>query len=397
MDIDRDTEEMLIRVLTQMKEDRYKYELKREARLWGNIQGPPVLKDLLSNYTKDELSEIRQNLELKGLSTLKKQELINALQTGIINSAHSIFNLFDDFRYKLVKTIARNDGFTAKFDLEPEQIDYFRSRGIIFTGSLNGKKVLAMPPEIVSEFKNIDNSYFRQNIKRNTEWIRLVQGILFYYGTLNFVDLVKITERTTNKEITNIPEMIDILLDAMEFYEEIRFDVHGFSHYRVFDSDMVLQEHNKRPGVAYYPFTYEQFYKAGMPGYVDKNYAFRQFSHFLVDYYDIDIDEAEAVVEECVYAVRIGEPVGSIIEFLQGQFEMDDEETLKEFVEQVNFLSNNTRQWFLKGYSPEELSRKDNKRVIPFPGNRDKINAAVGRNDPCPCGSGKKYKKCCGK
>ena len=23
--------------------------------------------------------------------------------------------------------------------------------------------------------------------------------------------------------------------------------------------------------------------------------------------------------------------------------------------------------------------------------------AKVGRNDPCPCGSGKKYKKCCGK
>jgi len=23
-------------------------------------------------------------------------------------------------------------------------------------------------------------------------------------------------------------------------------------------------------------------------------------------------------------------------------------------------------------------------------------NPKVGRNDPCPCGSGKKYKKCCG-
>ena len=23
--------------------------------------------------------------------------------------------------------------------------------------------------------------------------------------------------------------------------------------------------------------------------------------------------------------------------------------------------------------------------------------APVGRNDPCPCGSGKKYKKCCGR
>lgn len=23
--------------------------------------------------------------------------------------------------------------------------------------------------------------------------------------------------------------------------------------------------------------------------------------------------------------------------------------------------------------------------------------ASVGRNDPCPCGSGRKYKKCCGR
>lgn len=25
-----------------------------------------------------------------------------------------------------------------------------------------------------------------------------------------------------------------------------------------------------------------------------------------------------------------------------------------------------------------------------------RVSARVGRNDPCPCGSGKKYKKCCG-
>lgn len=28
---------------------------------------------------------------------------------------------------------------------------------------------------------------------------------------------------------------------------------------------------------------------------------------------------------------------------------------------------------------------------------RNDGEAKVGRNDPCPCGSGKKYKKCCGK
>lgn len=28
---------------------------------------------------------------------------------------------------------------------------------------------------------------------------------------------------------------------------------------------------------------------------------------------------------------------------------------------------------------------------------RERRVIKVGRNDPCPCGSGKKYKKCCGK
>ncbi|MBP3584155.1 MAG: SEC-C domain-containing protein, partial [Peptococcaceae bacterium] len=32
------------------------------------------------------------------------------------------------------------------------------------------------------------------------------------------------------------------------------------------------------------------------------------------------------------------------------------------------------------------------------PAKQPKVNKdKVGRNDPCPCGSGKKYKHCCGK
>ncbi len=37
----------------------------------------------------------------------------------------------------------------------------------------------------------------------------------------------------------------------------------------------------------------------------------------------------------------------------------------------------------------------DGELVKPKPIQRDP--AKVGRNDPCPCGSGKKYKKCCGR
>lgn len=34
-----------------------------------------------------------------------------------------------------------------------------------------------------------------------------------------------------------------------------------------------------------------------------------------------------------------------------------------------------------------------NPEIIPFPAG----NNRVGRNDPCPCGSGRKYKRCCGR
>lgn len=36
-------------------------------------------------------------------------------------------------------------------------------------------------------------------------------------------------------------------------------------------------------------------------------------------------------------------------------------------------------------------------RVVPHPPRGPAGAAPVGRNDPCPCGSGKKYKKCCGR
>jgi preprotein translocase subunit SecA len=56
--------------------------------------------------------------------------------------------------------------------------------------------------------------------------------------------------------------------------------------------------------------------------------------------------------------------------------------------------------------SEQEAPRVRPQRVVQFSGPSLEAAAAVatairkgekiGRNDPCPCGSGKKYKKCCG-
>lgn len=48
-------------------------------------------------------------------------------------------------------------------------------------------------------------------------------------------------------------------------------------------------------------------------------------------------------------------------------------------------------QW--DGILPQE---KRNEITKQFRQSKIAVSSKVGRNDPCPCGSGKKYKKCCG-
>lgn len=64
---------------------------------------------------------------------------------------------------------------------------------------------------------------------------------------------------------------------------------------------------------------------------------------------------------------------------------------------------NNIPHWELKGWTPNEILEKYEKPSLrPLPATSFPISEKllqtkekVGLNDPCPCGSGKKYKRCC--
>jgi SWIM/SEC-C metal-binding protein len=42
---------------------------------------------------------------------------------------------------------------------------------------------------------------------------------------------------------------------------------------------------------------------------------------------------------------------------------------------------------------PEDITDLE---ILLNPSEQKRAEKKIGRNDPCPCGSGKKYKKCCG-
>ncbi len=49
------------------------------------------------------------------------------------------------------------------------------------------------------------------------------------------------------------------------------------------------------------------------------------------------------------------------------------------------------KKWLKK--HPQALQGGEDQKIETF----KRAEVKIGRNDPCPCGSGKKYKKCCGK
>jgi len=80
----------------------------------------------------------------------------------------------------------------------------------------------------------------------------------------------------------------------------------------------------------------------------------------------------------------------------------------QEIVDIFTYIWNNLPRWEIGGRIPAELGAKRksagmaphlDKHITTFSplGKSEPSRTKIGRNEPCPCGSGKKYKKCCGK
>ena len=69
--------------------------------------------------------------------------------------------------------------------------------------------------------------------------------------------------------------------------------------------------------------------------------------------------------------------------------------TEKKMAEVVKIFKDNGWKYRIEldGNQPEDVADLDILLNWPKPTEAEK---KVGRNEPCPCGSGKKYKKCCG-
>ena len=80
----------------------------------------------------------------------------------------------------------------------------------------------------------------------------------------------------------------------------------------------------------------------------------------------------------------------------------DKEDLYRELGDEYNTLGNQKRADYFYGLENEEIEKEEaNRKSFSFEDimrlNQPTTKIKIYPNDPCPCGSGKKYKKCCGR
>ena len=215
------------------------------------------------------------------------------------------------------------------------------------------------------------------------------------YGVISCRDFVGIFNEQ-NKDQTTEEELYTLLLPLVRktgqygFYKDYLVNPWFFDDFEEAEMLVAIQE--------------------GKPRYVPVKSTFLKFVNddhmewddwqivrdFLLDTFGMSVETMQGywALRDYISYGQGTDELGAILD--EYGFALLSEERMQEFVRLIILAKNNTRIWDNNGHTPDELFRffsRQDQKTAKVPGEKHK---KPGRNDPCPCGSGRKYKKCCG-
>ncbi len=389
--------------LTRMEEDAIKYEARRIKKLWKQVELPMSLKDCLLDLTKYQLDNIRHNLDIKNVSALNKNELAEHLALYQSRNMINTLRLLDKGRFQLLQKIARSGGYIV-CDGFGFDVTYFVEHCLAFCGTMDGQRVMFMPDELLRAFQAADNRDLAATVSRNTDWINLTCGALYYYGIM---DIWVLADRigSITKQTVDFKRYYSVIAMASDFYQQIKVTAQGIMDERVDDPKELKAAIKKHDELDYYPFSKRQLLDASDSDFFERTPVMKKLAHFLINNYGFTKNEADYILLEISDMIMMKCSTQDILELLLNFIEIPDSQTAQILADLVTSVFTHTRMWELKGHTPYELIPDKQKHRNPEVKSQQanaasvyslRTGAKIGRNDPCPCGSGKKYKKCCG-
>ncbi|MDR1425693.1 MAG: preprotein translocase subunit SecA [Rickettsiales bacterium] len=128
-------------------------------------------------------------------------------------------------------------------------------------------------------------------------------------------------------------------------------------------------------------------------GQKDPLLEFKKEAYDLFEILMRSIDE-ESISVLAKTKITMDSTLNGQVKFRNANIENDPDNVEQDFVDAMNLTQRQTTGLTRKAGKQETIITRGNKRLDP---NNPDTWGRVGRNDSCPCGSGKKYKQCCGK
>ncbi|MCL1884437.1 MAG: SEC-C domain-containing protein, partial [Defluviitaleaceae bacterium] len=252
-----------------------------------------------------------------------------------------------------------------------------------------------MPKEIKEAFRELEQTSFPKEWERCELLRAYANATTELYGVIRVSDFIEIfnkqnTEPTTESELLEAisveSDPSPIIIEEDYLFREICFDDAEWE-----EIEDVVFEADKKP--RFIPTT-EEMLIYGEPGYSPDTPQRIEAENYLIS---VGIKEVEASdlmseIEDMFQSKRWKmDDLSRITNEITTKMKM---EQVKKFMHLLMEMSNNTRSWFNAGYSPNELRTLMRKEPVNLSTSPIRI-IKVGRNEPCPCGSGRKHKHCC--
>lgn len=330
-------------------------------------------KSHLSKTPKEtDLASLLKESSMPHKEALKKyyqEKNFEKLKEKIVEEFHKDLQSFWDEKVEYIISLNHHE-LTYHQDYD---MNFMMSKGYLYNYS---KNIAVVPDEIL---KILENTAKESEYKEVKEY---VYRYMVLNGTLKKETLQEYLRKDFN-QLYSIQELDKIILDL---------------------NDPLI-----RGGYYTYIKNYSQEQLCEFVKEKEKIKIYKKAEDYNEDAMDILEKELSEIVSKKIYG-QVLDAIKCLI-----LFDSYDEVWLSKFLKDVNLADKKIEEvqnvikkykedvptWIYNGFTKKEAEEKvislPSKPFLQTYNNTPAKSEKVGRNEPCPCGSGKKYKKCCGK
>jgi hypothetical protein len=360
------------------------------------------LRGLFESFPLKELRQLASEMEVQGRSGLRKSELIDRIYDQYMESdlLYFVLTQVEKEQIEIFNAIVKAEIYYVEDEDFPYDFALILLLCNVITAFYDGDRIAIVAPREIKE-------KYTETLRKIGEMLggvldeldEYAGAAVNLYGLISMKDFMTIYCDQTGSDFDE--ETVRLQLSKMiAEYEEDDSDYRLHGDFLISDllkewSDDELDHLRERSQTHERNILpREQFLMYADWFYYDETPAHINFTEFIGGKMKRPVRDAapaELLTAEICSLLRQWAPAQECFNFLESVgIRFNNLKEVKKASELITQMYNHTRVWGNNGWTPDEL-RKNN------PPGAAGAKRKVGRNEPCPCGSGKKYKNCCGK